>query len=385
MKRRPCTLTLVFATALALLAAPAAAESDRLDRDRDRAALARIANPPLGLPAVPVPADNPPTLEKIRLGRKLFLDTRLSAGGAMSCATCHQPDQGFTVNGNPRSIGREGVELRRNAPTVLNVAYLETVFLDGRRETLEAQALDPFVAPREMANPSLEAVLETIRGARDYDGLFEAAFGGEPTAERLAQAIATYERTLLAADSPFDRWYYAGQRDAIGEAARRGFELFTGRANCSLCHSVNDTAALFTDNQFHDDGTGWRRVRGQMATAARFSYLEAGEAVPSRPSDFGRFEVSRKPVEFFWYRTPSLRNVALTAPYMHDGSFGTLREVVDYYSKGGFSWFGIDPLIKRLELDRNEKEALVAFLESLTSDTVPELVADANGEAVTRD
>ena len=165
-------VTFLVMVALTYFAGEARAESQTSTADRDREALQRIANPPLGLPAVPVPMANPPSVEKIRLGRKLFFDPRLSADGTMSCGTCHLPDQGFTVTGRARSIGHGGVELRRNAPTVLNAAYLQSVFLDGRRDTLEAQALDPLIAPEEMANPSLAAVMDTIRGARDYDGLF---------------------------------------------------------------------------------------------------------------------------------------------------------------------------------------------------------------------
>ena len=372
MKAWLSIVTVLVVASLTNFTGEARAESQTPTGDRDREALQRIANPPLGLPAVPFPSANPPSVEKILLGRKLFFDPRLSANGTMSCGTCHLPEQGFTVTGRARSIGHGGVELRRNAPTVLNAAYLQSVFLDGRRDSLEAQALDPLISPEEMANSSLSAVLDTIRGARDYDGLFEKAFGGEPTSERLAQAISTYERTLLAANSPFDRWYYGGQQDAIGDSAKQGFELFTGRANCATCHTVHQSHALFTDNQFHDDGTGWRRTRGPAATRAQFAQLLLAGNAPHRPADLGRFEVSRDVGQMFWYRTPSLRNVALTAPYMHDGSFETLRDVVDYYNKGGFSWYGIDPRIKRLELTRNEKAALVAFLESLTADTVPQ-------------
>lgn len=346
-----------------------------------RAALARIADPPLGLPEVSVPAENPPTAEKIRLGRKLFFDRRLSADGTMACGSCHLPEHGFVLNGVPTAIGHQGQFLRRNAPTVLNVAYERSLFRDGRRPSLEAQALEPLVAANEMANPSLEAVVERVAALEDYAGMFQAAFGTGPTAEGIARAIASYERSLLAGNSPFDRWHFGGDEDAVSDAAKLGFEVFRTKAGCIGCHAFSEDNPLFTDHKFHDIGTGWKRAR--RMDQVRLALL--GESNPEDthagtrllPSDYGRYEVTQTPPDMFRYKTPSLRNVALTAPYMHDGSFKTLREVVTYYHHGGFRGYEMDPLVQPLNLTTEEQQALVAFLESLTSDDLRDLIAEA--------
>lgn len=376
----------LFASA-ALLLAPAwalGAESG------DSPALMRIANPPLGLPAVPIPADNRPTTEKIELGRKLFFDPRLSHDGTLSCGLCHLPEHGFTVNSAPLAIGKGGAPLRRNAPTVLNVAYETTLFRDGRRASLEQQALDPFLSTVEMANPSAEAVVEKIEALADYEGLFQRAFGSGPNPERIAMAIASYERTLLAGDSPFDRWHFGGDESAVSEQVKRGFDLFKGKANCSLCHALGEakTQTLFTDHRFRDAGVGWMRSRKadlmRFAGPAPINVLQgvAPSALQPPHRDYGRFEVTGDPPDLFLYRTPSLRNVALTAPYMHDGSMATLRDVVAYYNIGGFRAYGIDPMIHALNLTTDQQHELVAFMESLTSTGLAELIAEARVETV---
>jgi cytochrome c peroxidase len=355
----------------------AASKSVAADDGAEQAALDRMSRPPLGLPAIEFPADNVPTTDKIRLGRKLFFDTRLSAEGTMSCGTCHLPDQGFTVNGYPTAIGKGGLPLRRNAPTLLNVAFQRTLFRDGRRTSLERQALDPFVAPDEMANPSLLAVMEKIRSLKDYEGAFERVFGRGPTPQALAQAIASYERTLLAGDSPFDRWHFGRQEQAVDESAKRGFELFRGKAGCIVCHQFSDSNPLFTDHQFRDAGVGWKRSRTGPSGQGRYDAQNA--ALGPQHSDFGRFEVTQDPTDMFKYQTPTLRNIALTAPYMHDGSLATLRDVVEYYDRGGFHSYGIDPLIRPLSLNWEEQQDLIAFLESLTSAGIGELQEEAGG------
>jgi len=360
---------------VALCAFPVVAAAPEAAPAPERAGLARIANPPLGLPAVPIPTDNTPTPDKIRLGRKLFFDTRLSRDGTLSCGICHLPEQGFAVNGLSTAVGRDGLALRRNAPTVLNAAYRKSMFRDGRLERLEQQALGPLVTPDEMAMPSLFSVVARIRRMPDYDGMFEAAFGTGPTPVGIANAIASYERTLLAGNSPFDRWYFGEQVDAVSEQVRQGFELFRGKAACGRCHVIAERDALFTDQRFRDVGVGWKRSR--MGRAGRgIITAKDGEEEP-RLRDLGRFEVTNDPVDMFLYATPSLRNVSLTAPYMHDGSLATLEEVVDYYNRGGFNGYGIDPLIHALSLEAEEKAALVAFLKSLTSDDVPALVSES--------
>ena len=190
----------------------------------NRAAIERLENPPLGLPPVTPRDDNPPTLAKIALGRKLFLDRRLSRNGTMSCAMCHIPEQGFTNNELSTPVGIEGRSLRRNAPTLLNVAYAVDLFLDGRETSLESQVNSPLLHPDEMANRSAGAIIAKILNLHDYDGLFERAFAGGPSIERVALSIASWERTLLAGDSPFDRWHYGGENDALTTEARRGWD-----------------------------------------------------------------------------------------------------------------------------------------------------------------
>lgn len=352
----------------------------------EQAALARIAAPPLGLPDVPVPDDNPPTAAKIRLGRKLFFDERLSHSGKLSCGSCHLPHEGFTVNEGATSVGHDGAILRRNAPTLLNVAYQRSLFLDGRQTSLEAQALEPFTVADELANASLDVVIDRLRSLPDYAGLFEAAFGEGPGPRTVAQAISSYERTLLAADSAFDRWRYGGQEDALDDVAKQGFDLFTGKAGCVACHTLGERQAVFTDHLFHDDGIGWIRTRyygaGQLATLRGMPvYAEEDADAVTTPSDMGRMEVTKEFSDMFRYRTPSLRNIELTAPYMHNGSIETLEDVVAYYGEGGFRHFGIDPLVRNLHLNDTEEAALVAFLKSLTAGNIGALILEAQSEA----
>ena len=203
-------------------------------------ALARTVTPPLGLPPVPVPDDNPLTVARIHLGRKLFFDRRLSRNNTMSCAMCHVPEQGFTVNELAQAVGIEGHSLRRNAPTLLNVAYMHSHFHDGRETSLETQVISPFLAHNEMANPSMGHLVEKIRCLDDYADLFVQAFGRGPSVETIGQALASYERTLLAANAPFDRWYYGQQPDALSPQAQTGFQLFVGKARCVSCHTITE-------------------------------------------------------------------------------------------------------------------------------------------------
>ncbi len=352
-------------------------------------ALRRIQAPPLGLPPVPVPAENPPTAAKIALGRRLFFDRRLSHNGTMSCAMCHLPERGFTNNELARPVGTEGRSLRRNAPTLLNVAYARYLFHDGRETGLETQAIAPLLDPSEMANPSLGHLVAKVRALPDYPGLFEAAFGGGPSADRIGQALASYQRALLLANSPFDRWHYGGEAQALTPRAREGFRLFTGKAGCAACHRIGDDHALFTDHAFHDTGIGRRNAalrRGARPPVV--VELGPGLAVPMAgdllatlgepaPADLGRQEVTGNPADRWRFKTPGLRNIALTAPYMHDGSMGTLEEVVRFYSRGGSPGDGLDPRLRPLGLSGEEVAALVAFLESLTGDDVASLIEES--------
>lgn len=343
----------------------------------------------LGLPSLTVPADNPVTPAKAELGRRLFTDRRLSPNGTMSCAMCHVPEQGFSAHELATAVGIEGRSVRRNAPTVLNVGWQQRLFHDGREVSLEDQVWGPLLAPNEMGNPSIGYVLDRVRSLRDYDGMFERAFGGKGvSAERLGAALATYERTLVAAGSPFDRWRYGGDASAIGGLERRGFEVFAGRGRCATCHRVGGRVALFTDHGFHNTGVGWRRAaRARAPEPTRvmlapgvFADLDprtlASFSEPPAP-DAGRYEITLDPADRWAYKTPSLRNVALTAPYMHDGSLATLEAVVDFYDAGGIDNPGKSPLVSRLGLTAEERAALGAFLRALTSGAVEQLSAAA--------
>ena len=324
----------------------------------DRQARARIERVPLGLPSVPFPADNPPTAAKIRLGRRLFLDGRLSSSGDLSCATCHQPEQGFTSNDTRTAVGNHGKILRRNSPSLFNVAFAAPFFHDGRQPELDLQPLEALVDPDEMAIPSLAMMVARVKSLPEYETLLEEAFEGPPSADRIGQALGSYSRTLLSANSPFDRWYFGGETDAVAAAAKRGFFLFFGEAGCVECHRITQEAALFTDHAFHNTGVA-----------------RAG-------SDLGRYEVTQDPLHRWQFKTPILRNVALTGPYMHNGSLPPLGEVVDFYNRGGFPNEGVDPRIQPLGLSEQERADLVEFLESLTGDNVAELIRDARSEQV---
>jgi cytochrome c peroxidase len=350
--------------------------------------LARARRAPLGLPPVPEPADDPLTPEKVDLGRRLFFDRRLSANGTISCAMCHVPEQGFTSNEIATAVGIEGRGVRRNAPTLYNVAYLPRLFLDGRETRLEYQVWGPLLARNEMGNPSIGVVVERIRSLPDYAGRFEAAFPQRGLAlETIGMALASYERTLVSGGSPFDRWRYGGEDAALGEAAKRGFALFAGRGGCAGCHRVGTRSALFTDGDLHDTGVGYAASMGTPAPPRRVlvapgRYLVVdpdtlAAVTGPRPADLGRYEITHDPADRWKYRTPTLRNVALTAPYMHDGSLATLRDVVDFYDRGGVENEGLDPRIRPLGLSDAEARDLVAFLESLTGGDVDALVADA--------
>jgi cytochrome c peroxidase len=357
------------------------------------AAVARVQAPPLGLPPVPVPSDSPVTRERVALGRDLFLDRRLSGNGTMSCAMCHLPEQGFTSNELARPVGVEGRSLRRNAPTLFNVGYVERLFHDGREIGLETQALGPLVERTEMANPSIGAVVARLAALPEYRDRFEAAFGAGPSPDRIGQALAAYQRTLLSGDSPFDRWRYAGEAEALSPRAVEGFRLFTGRARCAECHTIGERHALFTDGEFHDTGIGRRRAAARLAPAVPVEIAPGVTvAVPRaivdsvgdpEPADLGRHEVTQDPADLYRVRTPGLRNVALTAPYMHDGSLRTLREVVEHYDAGAYG-HARDPRLRPLGLTPAARDALIAFLESLTGTNVPQLMDEARGRTASR-
>lgn len=372
-----------FKTDSASLASRRGAETDLL---------AVTEAPPLGLPPIPIPADNPITAEKVQLGRKLFFDRRLSANNTVSCAMCHIPEQGFTQNELRLPVGVEGRSVRRNAPTIFNVVYVERLFHDGREISLENQVWSPMLAKNEMANVSIGAVIERIRALDDYAERFVRAFERGPDIQTVGMAIASYERVLVTGDSPFDRWYFGGDADALSAAAQRGFDVFRGKGRCVACHTVAQDFALFSDGRFHNTGLGYYATMHTADTEfdvtlapGQVAHVESDLAQTTGMEffrDLGRYEVSGDPDDRWKYRTPTLRNVALTAPYMHDGSLATLRDVILFYDRGGVPNEVLDPLIVPLALSDEEIDDLVAFLESLTGSNVEALVSDAHAAPI---
>jgi len=306
--------------------------------------------PPLGLPPVPVPADNPPTAETIALGRRLYYDTGLSIDGTVSCATCHSPTKGFTDN-KPVSNGVQNKTGTRNSPTVINSAYSSLQFWDGRASSLEKQAEGPMANPVEMAH-TLAGVVDHVQKDASYRDQFKQAWGTDQiTIDMLAKSIASFERTVLSGNSPFDRFYYGGDKKALSASAQRGLKVFVNpkRGNCAVCHTIEQNYALFTDNKFHNIGIGVD-TRGEFA-------------------DTGRQSQTKNAAEMGAFKTPTLRNVTQTAPYMHDGSMPDLKAVIDHYIGGGNSNPHLDKEIHLLDfLNGREREDLQEFLKSLTGE-----------------
>jgi cytochrome c peroxidase len=329
---------------------------------------------PSGVLPPEVPADNPPTAEKVALGRKLYFDTRLSTDGTVACASCHDPGHAFAdPGGKPTSDGVGGAFGTRNAPTVLNAAFLASQFWDGRAATLEEQALQPLVNPVEHGFADQAAVVAKLRTLADYPPLFEAAFGTKEIAiERVGQAVASFERTLLSLDAPIDR-FLAGDAAAIPASAQRGWELYNGKARCNTCHGRIDVLPLFTDDLFHNIGVGVTQIDFDAVSRRAAAAIEAGKSVDelaltsAEASELGRFLVTREPKDLGAFKTPQLRNVALTAPYMHDGSEKTLRDVIEFYDRGGNDNPYLDGGMRPLALTEQEKADLVALMETFTS------------------
>ena len=293
--------------------------------------------PPLGVDRYrPVPANNPVTAEKVSLGRKLFFDRRLSGDGTLSCASCHEPRRAFT-DGRSVAQGIGGAGGRRNSPTLVNRAWGSSFFFDGRARSLEELALQPIMDPKELGSTA-DAVLSLARSS--YRSKFRSAFDAEPSLVLIARALASYLRTIVDGDSAFDR-FAAGNDSALTTSARRGLTLFNGKAGCGQCHSGPN----LTDEEFHNTGVAWRT--GVLTDEGR-----AG--VTSAPADRGAF------------KTPTLREISRTAPYMHDGSLMSLHEVIEYYDTGGAKSPSLDPKLRTLHLSPMEKADLAAFLDSLT-------------------
>jgi cytochrome c peroxidase len=345
----------------------------------------RSRAPPLGLP--PLPVGQPPLRAgAVDLGRQLFFDRRLSANDTLSCGMCHVPEQGFTQTELLTPVGLEGRSVRRNAPALYNVTYRPALFRDGREQSLQAQVWSPLLADNEMGNASRETVIERVAGMEEYAERFAAIYPAGLTEETLSHALASYQRALLSGGSPFDRWYYGSDDTALGDDAQRGFEVFR-RVGCGSCHLVEARHARFTDDGFHNTGVGYRGAgeprqpeRIQIAPGV-FTALGVAVAVPQVVDD-GRFEVTGVEADRRRYRTPSLRNVAVTAPYMYDGSLPTLAAVVDYYAAGGTGDRLQDPRVRPLALSAGDKADLAAFLASLTGSDVNALAEDARSVGI---
>jgi len=289
---------------------------------------------------MPIPENNQLTREKVALGRRLFSDTTLSRDGHLACISCHQPERAFT-DGRPVAVGVFGRKGTRNAPTLINRAYGATFFWDGRISSLEVQVLQPIQHPKEMDITVGEVVVRLERD-QAYSDLFQAAFGREVNDGDLAKALASYVRTIVSGNAPVDR-YGNGDRNALTERQRQGLRLFRGKGSCIVCH----VGPLFTDERFHNTGVAWR---------------------DGRLLDQGRFAVTNEDEDHGAFKTPTLREVARTAPYMHDGSITTLEEVLEFYDRGGNNNPYLDPILRPLNLNAAEKRALLAFLHALSGE-----------------
>jgi cytochrome c peroxidase len=364
------------------------------------AADAATAKPPLGLPPVPIPADNPQTPEKIALGKKLFDDKRFSSTGLVSCATCHDEKKAFTDSPLRTSEGikKAGKAMTgtRNAPTIVNSAYFAAQFWDGRSSSLEDQSQHPLLNPVEMGLKDHQPILKIVRSDPEYAKAFEQVFGKkgpQVTMKEVQKAIGAFERTLVSGNSPFDRYFYAGESGALTDAQKRGFDLYVNKGRCVSCHVIEQTQALFTDNRFHNIGVGINDIQKDVPVLAG-EFLQAKATLAEvdvkvlgdkRTSELGRFAISRDFEGLGAFKTPTLRNVAVTPPYMHDGSLATLKDVVVHYNNGGVTKEG-DPVndflsggIRPLSLTDQEVDDLVSFMEALTS---PEFASLPSGARV---
>ena len=340
---------------------------------------------PLGLPADTwdyyVPRNNPMSDAKIALGRKLFFDERLSADGKIACATCHQPEKGF-ADGRAVAEGIGGRLGPRNSPTLLNAMFNAGQFWDGRADTLEEQAVQPLTNPLEMGNRSYDEVVARLREIPEYRDEFRRVFGKPVAIELVGMALATFERTLIAGDSPFDR-FIAGDANALGDEARRGFALFRGKARCSRCHTFNEMMPLFTDFNYHNTGVAAGHPEFERLARQAYDVVETDRAregidkLAAEPGgqELGRIAVSYLVFDLGAFRTPTLRNIALTAPYFHDGSARTLADVVKFYNEGGRPNINREWDLNSLSLTDDEQRDLVIFLESLTGRLPEEFLA----------
>ncbi len=346
------------------------AELQKLKLEKD------VTKAPAGLDPVVwaafIPEDNKMTPQRVELGRKLYFDTRLSQDNSVSCATCHDVTRGFT----DRRAVSEGIRKqlgKRNAPTTLNAALLQTFFWDGRSPSLDHQAKQPILNPVEMGMPDEATALKAISDVPEYQEAFKNAYGREMNYDDLGRAIAAFERTLIFVDSPFRR-FLNGDQAAISAQARAGFDLFNGKARCVACHPMNPSNPLGSDNRFHNVGVSARHQNFEDLVKTARKALEEGAsekkldelAVATDLSELGRFMVTRNRSEIGSFRTPLILNVGITGPYMHDGSMATLWDVMDHYNKGGEANPFLDGGIEPLGLTEAEIDQIVAFLFTLT-------------------
>ena len=353
-------------------AMPMQEQQQRLDQ-----LIKRSIDPPSGIDPVAwatiyMLQNNELTPDRIALGRKLYFDTRLSKDGTLACATCHDVSRGFTDH---RSVS-EGIGDhlgKRSAPTTMNAALLQSQFWDGRAPSLEEQAKLPILNPIEMGHPDAASAMTGVSADPSYKELFQRAYGRAPNYEDLGRAIASFERTLIFLDAPFDR-FAAGDANALSPAAQRGLALFNGKARCVSCHMMNSSNPIGTDNLFHNIGVSARKQNFEALAGQALGVLKDGSntealdklAIETDMSELGRFLVTKKREDIGAFKTEQLRNVGLTAPYMHDGSLKTLWDVMDHYNKGGETNAYLDGGIEPLNLSEAEIDDVVAFLFSLT-------------------
>ncbi|MDT8301541.1 MAG: cytochrome c peroxidase [Sedimentisphaerales bacterium] len=319
-----------------------------------------------------IPQDNELTPERVSLGHKLYFDKRLSADGTVSCATCHDVTRGFT----DQLAVSEGIKEqfgKRNAPTTLNVALLQTVFLDGRSPTLDHQAKMPIINPIEMGMPDGQAAVNAIKDDAEYQAAFQKAYGRQVNYDDIGRAIASFERTLIFMDSPFRR-FLNGDENAISSEAKQGWKLYNEKARCVTCHPMNPSNPLGTDNRFHNVGVSARHQDFEALTKQGLKALEEDPseqkldelALSTDMSELGRFLITKNRSDIGAFRTPLLLNIGITPPYMHDGTVETLWDVMDHYNKGGEANLFLDGGMEPLALTEDEINSIVAFLFSLT-------------------
>jgi len=321
---------------------------------------------PLG--PVPIPKDNPMTPEKIELGKMLYFDPRLAGDSSMACAKCHAPEKGWT-NGLQLSDAYPGTKHWRHTPTVLNAAYFKHLFWDGRAGSLEEQCLGPIAAPIEM-NQNFDHLVEKLSGIPYYVRAFKKVFHSDITMGNLAKAIAAFERSIVSKPGPLDR-FLRGDDNALTPSQKRGLAIFTGRARCLRCHN----GPLLSDQGFHATGTPeiepLRTETDRIATRHFFAKVNHYPNPRSVDADYGREFITKSRSDRGKFKTPSLRELRWTAPYMHDGAFETLEDVVDFYMRGGGDLPNKDPLLRPFHLSDQQMDDLLDFLDALSSDKPP--------------